>query len=338
MSLPEIIPSNLPVFVQLKNRSAFANSVVPPGSVLFFAESDGNGGANMLQKKPDGTFSEVCESSINFYKCASVDAVNHTWTGYLASIDSTTGVWSFAETATSGLTFDRLTPVVGSVYDEGCSFMVINYKAGLPEDGLVFYLPLTTVTATAPTGQTLSIQGTTPIANTIDGISCLGFSNNGYIYTTNSEGIPTGTDPWTMSVWLYNTAKRQDTSSCSVFSFGSRDYDAMLDVYANGNQLRVGNFSVLPIVENLSDSDLMNQWIHMLAVNNGISTTLYLNGEQKSSANSWYISAEYINIGGILYQGTIFGHIGYLAAARIYNRALSASEISALASEFTPTA
>ena len=79
---------------------------------------------------------------MNFYKCSSVDTSNSTWSGHLASIDSSTGVWSFSSDSTSNLAFDRLTPAIGSVYDEDCSFLITKYNTGLPEDGLVFYLAL----------------------------------------------------------------------------------------------------------------------------------------------------------------------------------------------------
>lgn len=59
MSLPEIIPSAMPQFVRNTARTNFSNSVVPSGSVLLFAESDGNGGSNLIAKNPDGSFTEI---------------------------------------------------------------------------------------------------------------------------------------------------------------------------------------------------------------------------------------------------------------------------------------
>lgn len=64
MSLPEIIPSNLPQVVQNKDRTAFANSVIPSGSVLLFAESDGSGGSKLITKEPRCT-----TSPSNTFKC-----------------------------------------------------------------------------------------------------------------------------------------------------------------------------------------------------------------------------------------------------------------------------
>lgn len=59
MSLPEVIPSALPQFVRNTARTNFSNSVVPSGAVLLFAESDGNGGSNLIAKNPDGSFTEI---------------------------------------------------------------------------------------------------------------------------------------------------------------------------------------------------------------------------------------------------------------------------------------
>lgn len=140
MSLPELIPSNLPQFVRLTPRSAFANSVIPQGCVLFLAEPDGNGGAKFIYKKPDGSFSEIGggSGSTPFYKCASVGS--GTWSGYLASVDGTTGVWSYASTATAGRVYNNLTPLVGKVYADAGAGYIFEVDTGakwIPQGGLL---------------------------------------------------------------------------------------------------------------------------------------------------------------------------------------------------------
>lgn len=79
-----------------------------------------------------------------FYKCASVDSTTKTWTGYEAIVNGDTGVWSFSETLTEDLPYNKLIPQVGKVYDEECTFMVSGFDSGslIPEEGLVFYAPL----------------------------------------------------------------------------------------------------------------------------------------------------------------------------------------------------
>ena len=51
---------------------------------------------------------------MEFYKCASVDTENKTWTGYKAVL--TDGVYSFEGTVTEGLSYSVITPEVGKVY------------------------------------------------------------------------------------------------------------------------------------------------------------------------------------------------------------------------------
>lgn len=62
-------------------------------------------------------------SATDFYKCASVDTTNHTWTGYKAVL--TDGSYIFEVTATTGLTYgDAYTPAVGKIFDANCRVAV----------------------------------------------------------------------------------------------------------------------------------------------------------------------------------------------------------------------
>ena len=136
MSLPEIIPSNLPQFVRLTPRSAFANSVVPQGCALYFAEPDGSGGAKFLYKNQDGSFTEVGGgggggSSMNFYRCSAVDTTNRKWSGYkLIIVD---GHYDYEAQATTGLSYTWITPEVGTVYSADA--MIIVRSVILPPSG-----------------------------------------------------------------------------------------------------------------------------------------------------------------------------------------------------------
>lgn len=187
MSLPEVIPSNLPVFTRKTPRSNFANSVVPDGFALIFAQSDSNSGLRLVYKNSQGNFIEIGGgggdsvdvtlgvvdsngkfqplkfngtdasesgspqtvqnyktwnstypvptpapvSSMNFYKCSSVDTSNSTWSGKLATISDSTGIWYFSSDSVSGLTYDGYhVPIVGRVYaGQDCIFQVIDYKS-----------------------------------------------------------------------------------------------------------------------------------------------------------------------------------------------------------------
>lgn len=60
-------------------------------------------------------------TSAEYYKCASVDTEAKTWSGYKAVFDSGAGTWSFESGVTAGLTYNFMTPSVGSVYDADCT-------------------------------------------------------------------------------------------------------------------------------------------------------------------------------------------------------------------------
>ena len=66
----------------------------------------------------------------DYYKCASVDTVNKTWTGYKAVL--TDGVYTFESTATTGLTYGAAyAPMVGIIYSTDCTVRC-NLYTGYP--------------------------------------------------------------------------------------------------------------------------------------------------------------------------------------------------------------
>lgn len=122
--------------------SDFSSAIVPDGQILLFNAIE-DGKPVTRYKDSNGNFGTLSGSggSADYYKCASVDTANKTWTGYKAVI--TDGIWSFAETNTV-LPYTKLLPAVGKVYDAECTFMVSGFDIGLavPQDGLIAYMPL----------------------------------------------------------------------------------------------------------------------------------------------------------------------------------------------------
>ena len=55
-------------------------------------------------------------TSVEYYKCASMDTEAKTWSGCKAVFDSTAGTWSFESDVTAGLAYTSVTPVVGVIY------------------------------------------------------------------------------------------------------------------------------------------------------------------------------------------------------------------------------
>jgi hypothetical protein len=67
-------------------------------------------------------------SSMKFYKCASVDTTNKTWTGYELILQD--GKYSISTVLTSSLQYSTVTPVVGSVYSQD-ALITVKYANGL---------------------------------------------------------------------------------------------------------------------------------------------------------------------------------------------------------------
>ena len=79
--------------------------------------------------------SNLSSNSLNFYKCVSVHNYTKTWDGYKAII--TTGVYSFEETLTTGLTYGNgFTPIVNKVYNQDATIFTTLYKE-FPEDAIL---------------------------------------------------------------------------------------------------------------------------------------------------------------------------------------------------------
>lgn len=287
-------------------------------------------------------------SSMNFYKCASVDTTNHAWTGYLASVDSSTGVWSFASTATSGLSYDRITPVVGSVYDEDCTFLVTKYRTGLPEDGLIFYLPLNEdpgeTDATGVYALYFGSIGNIAYGEEVEGLTGTIMGSTAAITGPNFNSVLSNdsAQELTISCWTKNI-----TSGNTYGGFGFnpkvggsvstfKPYTGCVfqadDSYGvtSGDERRV-----------TATTTSVSGVHHVLLTYGSNTVKIYVDGVFKGSG-AYYISNKLFGYESN-YAPCILGHPGeggssFYKAFRIYNRVLDSSEIAALAAEFTPTA
>ena len=77
--------------------------------------------------------------AMKFYKCASVDTENKTWSGYEAHQDAI-GIWTFSDTEMSLTYGDYFTPVVGKVYDATASIVISTLFDGMITQNTVFLL------------------------------------------------------------------------------------------------------------------------------------------------------------------------------------------------------
>lgn len=285
--------------------------------------------------------------SMNFYKCASVDTTNHKWSGYLASVNPVSGVWDFAETATPNLPYDRLTPQVGKVYDENCTFMVSGYKTGLPTDGLIFYLPLDADPgSTDVTGKALAFRHAENIVygQNVQGILCTKFSWY--------DAALSGPD---FASLLPNDSSTELTVSCWALvqkdgGFGLGDKAASSGFPYIRTGIRVNHTEYRYDLRAGSESDLIVSTSVLSGIHHFAAT-------YKDDVARMYCDGSLVGSGAYKTSGKPFGDLSayypvvagksgwtstdyqaYFAAFRIYNRVLDDSEISALAAEFTPTA
>ena len=85
-----------------------------------------------------------------YYKCASVDTANMTWSGY--ELILTDGAYSVSDVVTEGLSYSAVTPVVNYTYSADALIKIDTYYMGLPVPWLD--LPLDSVNC--KTGQTVT--------------------------------------------------------------------------------------------------------------------------------------------------------------------------------------
>lgn len=330
--MAEYIFTNLPQYIRVTPRTDFSNSVVQPNHVLLFSED----GATLTGKLPDGTFITI-GGSMDFYKCASVDTVNHTWTGYKAVLNS--GVYSFESTVTSGLTYGSgYTPAVGSIYDDGALVYISGLWNGIPVDGLVFHASLSS--GQAETGQTIQQHGSGIAYTTYKGIPCVHLTDLSSLYVANDggiSGIPSGNSPWTMAAWCC-LSNKGDSYGNVPFGFGQYDIGAFL--WFSGPYDDVQNIAVNIYNNqgfNTGSIFTLDTWYHMAVTWDGTTMRTYIDGTAGNTSTPTLNMSNTRIFMGAYNDAESYPWRGYIAGCRIYNRALSAAEVSALAGEFTPS-
>lgn len=262
------------------------------------------------------------EPGTAFYKCASVDADNKTWTGYKAVLAD--GVYSFEETLTEGLTYgSALRPAVDGIYDEFSRIQIAKLYQGspVPKDGLVFFDALSSLD-----GWSLSRA---QIVEDTERNVCNIPTSNAYAVLEINPGVPLGSSPRTMSFWY----KRNEFIKMSWFygiGYGTtgdnhRFTASMTNTYAgillgNNDYTSTGSGAMIPD----------NTWCHLVYTYDGVDTvTAYLNNKKVWTRNMGTIDTqwEHIHIGD---PNSGVGCTGRYADLCIYDRVLDESEIQNL--------
>ena len=213
--------------------------------------------------------------------------------------------------------------------EAGCSIVRL-----MPEDGLVFYLPLDKGASTAVTGQGLSKSGTVTY-ETVDGIPCAYFYN-GVIWSNDLNGLPSGSSPRTISAWVRPAA---DTDFDGyAFGYGNRAANRYygIDIDANSGQTLYIACSGNSAPGNRPVYNA-NAWHHIVGAYDGSLLRFYVNGNM--TANEAFPTAKLetsltqIDIGGVSNNNGLYIK-GHVAGCRIYNRALTDEEVKMLSKEF----
>lgn len=271
------------------------------------------------------------EGRDTYYKCASVSET--TWDGY-ALVLGADGYYTISETLTTGLAYGiGYTPKVDGVYNANATISVGKYNklVVIPEEGLLFHLPLTD-DLNSVVGNSVSVIAGTPTVTTYKGLACTRFAKGGDRLQGSGEGLPSGASARSVSFWMNSQNTGRDGymfaygKASSNQYFGASNYYTAVRFAANSNS----NPLQCPITADV--------WTHIVGTYDGANLSIYANGvlfgTKPFPTASLNTANDYIDVGG---NGS-YNFDGYLAGCRIYDRVLTEDEIVALSEEFTPTA
>ena len=270
----------------------------------------------------------ICCKPTLFYKCASVDTVNKTWTGFKAVLKD--GAYSFEQTATAGLTYGNgLSPAIDGIYDAEAVVYVNRLWMGAAavNEGLVIHAPLQYMAETAATGQSMTYPGNNCTFGNVSGVACVtlsGSSRNSV--NIDSSGITINTNPMTLACWVRYAGNGFDDF------FGWPDWNEYhLTIGRNsGNVLFVdGGYNWGSHYADASITD--NEWHHLCLTWDGeaLEQILYLDGQKIMSQIE--TKGPSAGAGTATYMHIYSGHETSYADFRLYNRALPAEEVALLA-------
>lgn len=272
---------------------------------------------NTGKDEPDYGGGTSTGGSMEIYKCASVDSVNKTWSGYLYNTETK----EFSDTLTEGLEYKLVAPVVGKCYNADATMLIDLYA---PE-GLVFYAPLTKEKGTDELGYPFNTTGNLQYL-TFKGVNAAMFDGSSKI-TTNIDFISDiiEKDQMTVSVFVYvNSFSSFDgiielsDSAGNVRSFG---------IFGNGNDT-TKIYMQADVEEEITPdyTSYFGKWTNLLVTYNAGTITGYINGlHVGSSTYSGIANQTLLQIGG-WHHGNL---TGYLSQCKLWNRVLSAEEIKA---------
>lgn len=195
------------------------------------------------------------------------------------------------------------------------------------EKGLVFWLPLDKYQEQAETGQTITYRNTIPVVDSAAGVPAVKFSGYSTGLSCPAGGLPSGGSDRSLSVWIYMTGTG-DYPYFLGYSGGNNATNFCLGIFGGGQSLGAR----LGFDWNSGATLSMNAWNHYCGVYAGGTFTAYLNGTAVgSTAADCDTGTSLLSMAYNAGQGdSANGFTGYMRDARVYDRALIPSEITAL--------
>ena len=146
--------------------------------------------------------------------------------------------------------------------------------------------------------------------------------------------INTNPSTYSFSAWINPQTNPQYKN---ILDFGDGNLNQRVQLYLDGTILifKIGKSDGSAVVST-GASITPNVWSYVTAINNGTNNNLYVNGNLAQSlpiVSAWDFSANNKTIGSLLFNGGgnyIWNFNGSIDDVRIYNRSLSANEISTL--------
>lgn len=308
-----------------------------------------------------------------FYKCASVDTSNKTWSGYEVLLDDGNFVTISSE-ETPGLIYSVFTPAVGEIWSEDGMLQISTYSAPIsfPVD-FAFNIPLDQTSL--QNGRILpypNFGDTWQVSNTyvvqhqkeLNGVKCMYFNYGAsmYIETWSSLCAADATtanantgcsarygngNPWTYSFW-YNPSTDGENGEGGLFAVGyyyNNGYHRQLLLTYNGadGTFRLRTTSNDSISTDWSGYAEPGKWHHICVTAEADARTFKLYVDVKHTATLKHPSADIpqesytgnpqIYIGGIWSNGCDYPAAGGYAKLKWYNRVLDTGEIAGLSQE-----
>ena len=179
-------------------------------------------------------------------------------------------------------------------------------------------------------------NGTGPTGGAAGKLNNAGYfdGSNDYVFVSNSASLNNWTEQ-TISFWVKGTANSMVQWARIIEKGSNNEWTILLNNTANNNKVSVavGNSTVIMTSTN---AVLDDTWHHVLiTINSTAYVSMYIDGTLDPSAQGTVPASKARDLNFGRYGSGGYLYKGYIDETRIYNRILTSSEISSLASAAT---